>query len=98
MVSNWREIPDLVAFANQRGIQVLFNTVVFPVDHSLKALPRNQQVEILDLYRSAKPTPRNRVEVANHAALEDFCCQIEYWMEGMPRPSAHLCNSIASSG
>lgn len=35
MASNWREIPNLVNFANAHGAGVVFNMVVFPHEHSL---------------------------------------------------------------
>lgn len=80
MTSNWREIPELVSFANERGMRVFFNTVVFPAAYSLKASPRSMQREIAELYRSSLPGPRTEIESANRDVLEGFCRQIEYWM------------------
>jgi hypothetical protein len=80
MASNRFEIPGLVVFANERNMRVFFNTVVFPADHSIKALPVTAQREILELYTSSGTEPRTAVESANREAMVDFCRQIEFWM------------------
>jgi MoaA/NifB/PqqE/SkfB family radical SAM enzyme len=79
MVSNWREIPEIVAFANQRGMTVGYNTVLFPVNSSLKHLPEPQQTRIVNFYRQALRTPANAIEATNYLALEDLARQIEAW-------------------
>jgi MoaA/NifB/PqqE/SkfB family radical SAM enzyme len=84
MASNCREIPGLVTFANERGMKVFFNTVIFPASHSIKALPLAEQREILDLYSNFNPTPRTAIEIANREDLEGVCRQIKYWMREDP--------------
>jgi len=84
MASNCREIPGLVAFANERGMRVFFNTVIFPASHSIKALPLAEQREILDLYSNFDPKPRTALEIDNREAIEGVCRQIKYWMREDP--------------
>ena len=89
MTSNCREIPGLVAFANERGIRIFFNTVVFPAAHSIKALPMAVQRELLDLYGACNPQPNTEIESANRKAVEGLCRQIKFWMKeepSAPRP------------
>jgi MoaA/NifB/PqqE/SkfB family radical SAM enzyme len=87
MVSNWREIPEVISYASRRGIRIFLNTVVFPAAHSLKALPVTAQREVLEVYRAYRPELRNEIEHANREALESFCRQIDYWIaESTPAP------------
>jgi MoaA/NifB/PqqE/SkfB family radical SAM enzyme len=88
MVSNWREIPEVVSYASARGMRIFLNTVVFPAAHSLKELPVTAQREVLEVYRAYTPELRSDVEHANREALESFCRQIDYWIaERTPVPS-----------
>jgi molybdenum cofactor biosynthesis enzyme MoaA len=80
MVSNWHEIPEIVEFANARGMTLFFNTVIFPVELSLKHLPRERQSEIATFFRKAVREPRDAREAANFRALTDVAHQIEGWM------------------
>jgi hypothetical protein len=102
MTSNFREIPELVAFANERGMRIFFNTVVFPADQSIKALPLAVQREILDLYVRSNPRPHTEIESANCKALQGLCRQIEFWMTEEPstaRPQLQrLCAELLVSG
>jgi hypothetical protein len=101
MISNCREIPGLVAFANERGMRIFFNTVVFPAARSIKALPLAVQREILDLYKCT-PQPHTEIESANGLALEGLCRQIEFWMKEEPSaarpPLERRCAELLASG
>ncbi len=81
LVSNSRELPDIIKFANERNIRVIFNTVVFPAEHSPKSLRREEQAELVEFYLlNANATPTNQIEADNQAALEGVRKQIEFWM------------------
>ena len=80
MVSNWREIPEVISWASRLGMRVFLNTVVFPAAHSLKALQVTAQREVIEVYRSWSPELRSEVDYANRETLESFCRQIEYWI------------------
>lgn len=80
MVHNWREIPDLIAFANQRSMPVFFNTVTFPESASLKYLPVAEQRRVAEFFRQAiNQNPRGKIETANSRALTDLSHQVEMW-------------------
>jgi len=81
MISNAREMPKLVSFANERGIKVFFNTVVFPLEQSIRSLPHVEQRELAQLYRTELSEPSNDIEKSNRAALLDVAHQIEYWAD-----------------
>jgi hypothetical protein len=102
MTSNYREIPGLVEFANERGMRIFFNTVVFPAAQSIKALPPAVQREILDLYVNCELPSQTEIESANCKALEGLCRQIEFWMReepptARPRLERH-CAELLTSG
>jgi len=82
MTINAEEIPGLVDFASKRGVRVFFNTVVFPAAYSLRAASKTRQRDLLKLYRDGRAAPSNDVEAANLRALDGFCHQLEYWMQG----------------
>jgi MoaA/NifB/PqqE/SkfB family radical SAM enzyme len=79
MVKNWREIPRIVSFANERGVSVFFNTVTFPETASLKFLRGDELLRVLDRFRAGIGSPRNEIEAGNYRALEDLCLQVEMW-------------------
>ena len=98
MTTNCREIPELVSFANERGMRVFFNTVVYPLAHSLKASPLTLKRELLDLYGSSNPEPRSEIERANREAVQGLCRQIQYWIKedsSAARPPVHaVCSEL----
>lgn len=79
MKSNWQEIPDLVQFANARGISINFNIVVFPSEQSLQSLSRAKKKEIAEYFRSACGSPENEIASNNYRALLDLSSQLDYW-------------------
>jgi hypothetical protein len=81
MTSNWRELPEMISFANSRGMLVFFNTVLFPKHLSLKYLSNTQQSEILTYFRESLKHSANPLEDHNNRALEDFCQQVQLWMD-----------------
>jgi molybdenum cofactor biosynthesis enzyme MoaA len=107
MGMNALEMPGLVEFANERGVRVHFNTVVFPEAHSIKALPLERQREILELYRSSLIEGKDDIERDNWAALKGFSRQIEFWMGAQDavandaadlNPFAKRCAEMLASG
>lgn len=79
MQSNWREIPDLIKFANARGARVVFNMVVFPLEHSIQSLPRETKKEIADYFRSACGSSTNELVLQNFKSLLDLSKQVDHW-------------------
>ena len=88
MALNARQIPDIVDFANARGMRVFFNTVTFPMEASLKFLPVPEQTGLASLYRAALKRGGNEVESANYLALEGLSRQVESWSQ-QPRTAGN---------
>jgi MoaA/NifB/PqqE/SkfB family radical SAM enzyme len=80
MVSNWEGIPDIIAWANARGIYVFFTTVTYPENESLKYMAAAVQERVVDSLRRGLGKAKNRIEAANFRALGDLSQQVETWM------------------
>lgn len=79
MVTNWMDVPDLVAFANARNAGVYFNTVFFPEHLSLRSLSGEKLTEISNTLRSSIKNSANNAEARNYRAVADLCRQIDEW-------------------
>lgn len=58
MRQNWREMGDFVKFCNKYNIPLWFNTIRYPEEHSLWALPAEQLQEIYDSLSAIRIKPR----------------------------------------
>lgn len=81
MQSNWREVPDLLAYASARNASIRMNTVYSPASSSISALPRDEQIRIGTFLRSSVKSPNSQIEAQNNKAVEDFCLQIDHWTD-----------------
>jgi MoaA/NifB/PqqE/SkfB family radical SAM enzyme len=97
MVSNWREIPKIVEFANRRGMRIHFPTVLYPEHTSLRGLPAAEKAAIAQFYRSSHSGLHlSAVARHNKRRLDDYARQIEYWIGEDGRPAAGELVSIAT--
>jgi len=55
MRQNWREMPEMVRYCNDNGIQIAFNQVDFPLRFSLHTLPASEVRGVVDFLRRAEP-------------------------------------------
>ena len=68
MQQNWKELPDMVKYANQLGASIFFNSVFIPAECSLMALPTHE-LEAITAYlqQQAQHLPQgNELEQANY--------------------------------
>lgn len=78
MRQNWRELPDMVRFCDDRGIRVVFNQVEFPLDFSLHTLPPSELQEIADYLRRADTfDAANPVQTFNRGQYRGLLQRIE---------------------
>jgi MoaA/NifB/PqqE/SkfB family radical SAM enzyme len=63
MVQNWDEIPDIFNWGLHNLVQIGLNTVVNPIEFSLRSLPAKKLREIIKYYKS---TPLKTAEAFNH--------------------------------
>ena len=81
---NWKEIPNIVAFCNQRGIHVFFNTVLFPIDLSLRRLGKLELEIIATHLQEHAPVANSPLGEKNLQAYDDLVNQINLWQENAP--------------
>lgn len=84
MVSNWHELPEILSYANSRGMRVFFNTVISPKSQSLKYLTSRKQGEIIAFLRQSPKPSSDPQEAHNYAALDGVCQQLQLWRDEMP--------------
>jgi len=79
MRQNWREMPRFLDYCNEAGIYLYFNSVVYPADATLKALPYDELAEVAELLGRVVPTggPRSGVLRHNNDNYRDLVRQIE---------------------
>ncbi len=79
MPQNWRELPDVVAFANRWQMPLFFNAVEMPAECSLQALPAEELAEVAEVLGRYQPESGNPLERQNGQALLDLIGQIRGW-------------------
>lgn len=80
MANNWQEIPKLLAFCNQHGAYIYFNTVTNPANLSLTGLPIAMMQEIIAHWRQHLPQRAStRMEVINLERYTSLINQLESW-------------------
>lgn len=79
MTQNWRELPDVVLFANESGASLHFTTVEAPTECSLQALPAAEIMRIRESLSAFVPPANNAVEAGNRQAFLGLLAQIEAW-------------------
>lgn len=80
MATNWRELPQLVGFANEIGAPVSFNTVFFPEELSIRRMPGSEKAEVAAFLRASIGNAADDVAARNFAAVADLCRQIDAWI------------------
>jgi MoaA/NifB/PqqE/SkfB family radical SAM enzyme len=78
MQQNWKEIPDLVKFCNEKKIFIYFNTV-YTEGFAISDLPENTLKEILDKYSSVTFKKSGIIAKRNIRFFDNLKSQIESW-------------------
>jgi MoaA/NifB/PqqE/SkfB family radical SAM enzyme len=81
MRQNWREMPGMLAFCNENGARLAFNTVLYPESCSLRSLPAAELDEVLDCYRAVTQRTENVRQRQNKDAWFDLVHQLEQWRQ-----------------
>lgn len=79
MVNNWREMPALVRFANDRNATICFNTVAWPDHLSLRSLKPAVLQEVAHHFVDAIGVARTDTERANAEALLGLTAMVRSW-------------------
>jgi MoaA/NifB/PqqE/SkfB family radical SAM enzyme len=77
MRHNWDELPALVDYCNARGIQIYFNTVVYPGDAAFMYMPGDELERVCAfLESSAPPATGSALHRSNGANYADMVRQV----------------------
>ena len=77
MVNNWKEIPDMISFANKHNATVFYNTVYYPAHLSLKNLPKENLLEVVEFLEASIPAAGNELEIQNLKTYNDQIREIK---------------------
>lgn len=70
--SNWQELPKMIEFCNEHGIQLFNSYVMTPVNQAIWNLPKEKLKEILNFMTSFKIAASNQLQNYNVSCLNDF--------------------------
>lgn len=81
MTYNWRQLPDIARFCEERRIGLYFNTVFRPVEASLGALPPEELREVIDYLESSTPAGHDPWATGIRHAWNGLLTQLKGWHE-----------------
>lgn len=81
MRQNWQELPDFLKYWTERGINVIFNTVLFPSYCSLWNLESKALLEIVEYLSLYSFPENNEIQKANHDRYKNLINQVTKWYE-----------------
>lgn len=81
MQQNWRELPDMVAYCNDHGLDIGFNTVYYPPTCSLRMLPYDRLTEVLTHWQSRDWRTTDALQSGNVSRFEGVINQVAQWRE-----------------
>jgi hypothetical protein len=98
MQQNWRELPDMVAYCNDHGFDIGFNTVYYPPSCSLRVLPYDRLTEVLDHWQSREWRTTDALQGGNVSRFKSVINQVAQWREeaGASRSMSNLAEAEAT--
>ena len=82
MTSNWRDFPDFLRYAEDRGLRSYVNTVTYPTSLSMFHLPPSKLREILEFYRAEDVTLSEELDL-NRSLWKDQISRLEHRLAGL---------------
>jgi sulfatase maturation enzyme AslB (radical SAM superfamily) len=77
---NWKEIPEIVEYFNDRGVKVNLHTVWFPPSLALWNLPLNDLHNISTYYSSISLNTESEIEQINERQFQEIVLQVRNWI------------------
>lgn len=81
MANNWKGIPNLVRFANEKGIHLHFNVVWNPGHLSLRYLTFDELSEVVNWFDAAEFRTDSPLHRANIGAFHELRQTVSHWRE-----------------
>lgn len=76
---NWKDIPELLNFANRINAQIVFNTVWTPKAHAIHNLDSSSLQEIVEFYLKHPASTKNQNEIHNSGMYLGLINQVKDW-------------------
>ncbi len=81
MQQNWRDIPRLVEFCNEREVYLFFNTVLHPEEASLRTLSHDALDEIIESWQSVELDRDKPFAKYNDSQFLDLINQVRFFRD-----------------
>lgn len=81
MQINWKEIPDLVRFANSLQSTMYFSFLEYPKKLALWNMKSSELTEISEFYKSVDIKANTAIEQFNKQCFSDLIRQIDHWIQ-----------------
>ena len=82
MVNNWRDLPELLQYANDNAFSIHFNVVWKPWELSIRSLDARELKEIVAYLNSYEFIGKSFRERENIKKFQELIKTIEYWQTG----------------
>jgi MoaA/NifB/PqqE/SkfB family radical SAM enzyme len=79
MTYNWREIPALLEFCEERKLGLHFNMVLKPAEASLGGLPAEELAEVIEYLERVRPSAEGSSGERNRREWEGLLSQLRGW-------------------
>lgn len=76
---NWKDVPELLNFANNKNAQIVFNTVWNPKQHAIHNLSCKELKQIIEYYSKHPAKTNNEIEIHNSKMYLGLINQVKGW-------------------
>lgn len=81
MTENCHEMPELVDFCNNKGIEIYFNTVLQPQEYSIRSYDSEKLFSVYNLYSTYSFKTTDKISIENIKHFIDLTHQIKAWYD-----------------
>lgn len=81
MTENCLEMPELVEFCNEKGIEIYFNTVLQPQPYSIRSYDSKKLLSLYNQYSTYNFKTTDKISVENIKHFKDLTHQIKAWYD-----------------
>ena len=78
---NWRELPDVVQFCNQRDMELILNNVLHPAEATLRTLSHRDLAEIVDYLEGRGGKAASRISRMNLERYHSLINELVAWRD-----------------
>lgn len=90
MRQNWRELPNLVNYLNDKNVQIYFNTVLFPSYSSLWNMFPAEIMDVIKCFEAQSINTNNRIQKNNKLSFDNLIGQLKKWHKNSVKRESEL--------